>query len=412
LNDKFLLSENMQKQAVVPAVAATFALQTLAALALYSIPVFAPVAALEYGVAATQVGVFTAIAYLSAMLTGLLTGAFVTRYGALRVGQACMIFALCGMITFAAGSVWLAIISAILLGLNYGPVNPLSAQILTKVTTPKTRPLIFSIKQSGVTIGGALAGVIVPFLILTFGWRLGAVFIGVAAITLTLFIQPLRGHLDRNRRPTAPLRGSGLSGFLGPIRLLAKDPVTLHLAVMALIYSGVQLTLAAFLVIYLNAKLELSLAESGALFAVSQIGGALGRVFWGVISGALFKPRHVLTALGLISAGSYIVLSQTTPGWPPLGLAILCFILGASSYGWNGVYLSEVATLAPPDKIGEITGGVQFFMFAGAFIAPPVFSLIASLTDSFSTAFITFAVIAGATGLSLTWLSKYHRPEA
>jgi MFS family permease len=399
----------MERQHVVPDVAGTFTIQTLAALALYSVPVFAPVAALDYGVDATQVGVFSAIAYFTAMLVGLITGAFVTRYGALRTGQACMVFAALAMMAFAAGSLWLAVVSAIFLGLNYGPVNPLSAHILTKVTTPKTRPLIFSIKQTGVTVGGALAGVTVPFLILNFGWRTGALIIGAAALTAMLLIHPLRRRLDSDRRPTAPLRGASL---MGPVRLIAQDPVTLHLAIMALIFSGIQLTVAAFLVIYLNANLELPLAEAGALFALTQVGGALGRVFWGAISGAYFKPRHVLTALGLITCASYVVLALTEPGWSPVTLAILCFVLGASSYGWNGVYLSEVASLAPPGRIGEVTGGVQFFMFAGAFLAPPCFSAITALDGGFSTAFMAFAIIAGLTGLSLTWLSKYRRPEA
>jgi MFS family permease len=403
------LSDPTERKFVVRDVAGTFTIQTLAALALYSIPVFAPAAALDYGVDATQVGVFSGIAYFTAMLVGLVTGAFVTRYGAMRTGQACMVFAALAMVAFAVGSPWLAVVSAIFLGLNYGPVNPLSAHILTKVTTAKTRPLIFSIKQTGVTVGGALAGITVPFLVLTFGWRVGALIIGAAALTAMLLVHPMRRRLDSDRRPTAPLRSASL---MGPVRLIAKDPVTLHLAIMALIFSGIQLTAAAFLVIFLNDHLELPLVEAGALFALSQVGGTLGRIFWGAISGAYFKPRHVLTVLGLITCASYAVLALSEPDWPPMILAILCFILGASSYGWNGVYLSEVASLAPPGKIGEVTGGVQFFMFAGAFMAPPCFSVIASFGGGFSMAFMVFAIIAGVTGLSLTWLSKYHRPEA
>jgi MFS family permease len=399
----------MPNQSVSLSLAATFTVQAMAAMALYCIPVFAPIAALDYGVPATQVGLFSAIAYFTAMTAGLLTGGFVARYGALRTGQFCMIFAACGMASFAFASPWIAIISAIFLGLNYGPVNPLSAHILTRVTTPKTRPLIFSIKQTGVTIGAAFAGVSVPFLITHFGWRTSALILAAAMLVTLALVQPLRKSLDFDRRPGAPLRGSAV---LDSVRLIMKDPVTFHLAVMALIYSGVQLTAAAFLVIYLNDFLKLSLPEAGALFAALQIGGAFGRIFWGAISGALFSARLVLGALGVISAACLGALAFTEPGWSITALSALCFALGASSSGWNGVYLSEVASAAPRGKIGEVTGGVQFFMFAGAFITPPIFSAIAAYYDDFTIAYIVFAVFVGLTGLSLSWLSKYHRPEA
>jgi len=394
---------------VAPAILGTFIVQTMAALALYSIPVFAPIAALDYGVPATQVGLFSAIAYFTAMTAGLLTGGFVTRYGALRTGQFCMLFAACGMVSFTFASPWVAIISAIFLGLNYGPVNPLSAHILTRVTTPKTRPLIFSIKQTGVTIGGAIAGVTVPFLILQYDWRTSALILAAAMLFTMALVQPLRSALDHDRRPDAPLRGAAI---LDSVRLIMKDPVTFHLAVMALVYSGVQLTAAAFLVIYLNNDLALSLPEAGALFAASQIGGAFGRIFWGAISGALFSARLILGALGVISATCLGALAFTEPGWSITALTALCFALGASSSGWNGVYLSEVASAAPPGKIGEVTGGVQFFMFSGAFITPPIFSAIASFYDSFTIAYIVFAIFIGLTGLSLSWLSKYRRTGA
>ena len=48
--------------------AATFAIQTLVAFAMYSAPVMAPVAALAFSLSPASVGYFIALAYVGSML--------------------------------------------------------------------------------------------------------------------------------------------------------------------------------------------------------------------------------------------------------------------------------------------------------------------------------------------------------
>jgi hypothetical protein len=89
-----------------------------------------------------------------------------------------------------------------------------------------------------------------------------------------------------------------------------------------------------------------------------------------------------------------VITTVITLSWPWWQLAILGFVLGASSFGWNGVFLSEVARLAPEGKAGEITGGVQFVMFGGVVVVPPCFSLIVTLSQSYTIAFNAVAFMA------------------
>ncbi len=78
----------------VPALVGTFGIQTLAATAMFGVSVLAPAAAPDIGVEATHVGTFTAIAYGSGLVAGLIAGALADRYGAIRVSQLTMIFCL------------------------------------------------------------------------------------------------------------------------------------------------------------------------------------------------------------------------------------------------------------------------------------------------------------------------------
>ena len=85
------------KRLAVPALTATFAVQTIAAMAMFGVSVIAPVAASDIGVNATLVGAFTGIAYGSGLVVGLLSGRLADRFGALRTSQGTMVFALTGL---------------------------------------------------------------------------------------------------------------------------------------------------------------------------------------------------------------------------------------------------------------------------------------------------------------------------
>ncbi len=54
----------------------------------------------------------------------------------------------------ATGEAVLLPLCALFLGIAYGPYNPASAHVLADITTDQSRPLVFSIKQLGVPIGG------------------------------------------------------------------------------------------------------------------------------------------------------------------------------------------------------------------------------------------------------------------
>jgi hypothetical protein len=82
-----------------------------------------------------------------------------------------------------------------------------------------------------------------------------------------------------------------------------------------------------------------------------------------------------------------------TADWPLLAVLAVCVLYGATAVGWNGVFLAEVARLAPDGRVAIVTGGTQFFTFAGVLIGPPVFGAIAAGTGSYSTGFVLIAAL-------------------
>src|SRR5690606_33542910 len=56
-------------------------------------------------------------------------------------------------------SVLVHLLGAALCGIGYGPVTPASSQMLIRTTPPERTAFVFSLKQSGVPLGGLLVGV-------------------------------------------------------------------------------------------------------------------------------------------------------------------------------------------------------------------------------------------------------------
>lgn len=141
---------------------ATTAVQALVSMAALTPPVFATVATEDVGLPESFIGYYTSLVYFGAMLTTLVSGGAISRFGAMRVSQGCLLLCFAGLAAVAAMQpgllVLMGVIGALVLGLGYGPVTPASSHILARTTRPERRGVVFSIKQTGVPIGGMLAG--------------------------------------------------------------------------------------------------------------------------------------------------------------------------------------------------------------------------------------------------------------
>ena len=367
------------------------AVLTTSSMAVTVIAVLAPEAAPRIGVDATRIGDYTAIVYLFATLSGAVTGAMVDRFGAIRVCQITMLLATLAMLTFTRGTLTWVLISAVILGCAYGPFNPASAHVLWRLSTPRWRPFVFSLKQTGVPLGGALTGALIPVLVLWSDWQTAGLAVGAVALVMMILLQPLRASIDEVHRRPLKL---DMKSLLGPVQLALGNPRLRGYTLTAFAYAGCQLSVMSFMVVFLTRTVNMSLVQAGSVFAFLQIGGFAGRLIWGGIASRLGSPRIVLVIIGAITATSLVVTPFMNATWPLLAVISLAIVLGASSLGWNGVMLSEVATHAPEGRAVEATAGMQVVMFGGITVFPPIFGFLVMHTQSFTAAFVAVAMLA------------------
>ena len=375
--------------------AVTFAVQALVAFAVYCAPVMAPVAGPALGFSASAVGYYIAVTYFGSMIGSAAAGGWVARFGPIRVSQAGLALALCGLALAASGWPPLVILGGFVVGLGYGPTTPASSVILVRSAPPSMFSLVFSIKQTGVPAGGALAGALVPVLVLAFGWQGAAVAIGVACILLALAIGGVRERYDRELDPRAPV---SLRSALAPVRLVLAEPRLRQMCVTSFIYGGVQITLVTYLVTFLVESFTLTLVVAGLVMAVAQVASVIGRVLWGVLADRVLTRRAMLGLLGVGMGLSALLSLAAGPGWPMWLLLAYAAVFGATAVGWNGVFLAEVARVAPAGRTSQATGGCPVCAFLGVVVAPPIVNAVLALAGRCSLAYAVFAVPALAVG--------------
>lgn len=389
---------------LVIALALTVLVQALVSMAMFTPAVLAPVAQADAGVAASSIGIFTALVYALAAVSAPLGGSFVARRGAVRVSQYCLLCAGGGLALCAFAHPLAIAAGALLIGCGYGPVTPASSEILISRTPERVRNLVISIRQSGVPVGGAIAGAALPVLLLAFGWKAAALATAALCWICALGLEPVRGrydviHRENSRRPRP--------SFASLMRMVFAHAELRQGALASFTYAGIQMCLATFLVVYLTEHAGLSLINAGFALSVAMLGGIVGRVLWGIVADAIGSARIVLGFLGVVMAFSAFAMAQVTADWPFLAVVVLCAVFGASALGWNGVFIAEVARIAPAGDVALATGASLGFTYFGVMVVPVVFWLIITLSRSYTLA---FGVLGGVTLIAA--ISYFRTPAS
>jgi len=377
----------------------TLAIQAFTSLAATATAVLAPEMGPALGLSPKLIGIFVGVIYLGAMLTSLASGGFIERYGPIRVSQVCAVLCACGLV-LTTGPFWALLIAPALIGIGYGPITPASSQLLARTASPRTMALTFSIKQTGVPLGAALAGALLPLITAAYGWRAAIWAVAGSGVLTALLAQPTRATLDvglvREHRVS-------LERLFAPLKLVVRNPKLLELTTTGFVYAATQACLLSFLVIYLNQELDRTLVNAGLALTIATVGGVVGRISWGMVADRWIAPRRMLGLIGVVAGACALATSSFGPTWSILAESLVCALFGVTAIGWNGVQLAEVARHSPRGKAGAITGASGFITFAGVVIGPPVFALLATLTGSYATGFGAMGLASLACG---AWLLR------
>ena len=310
--------------------------------------------------------------------------------------QVCLLLVALGIASMAIGQSWLAAAGALLIGFGYGPITPSSSAILNERSPPHLRAFIFSLKQTGVPVGGVLAGALVPLMMHAAGWRAAALAVAAAAIVLLVLVQGARSAVDAGRDRSAPIRGMRVRD---PLRMVWKHRDLRRMALASFAYSGMQMCLGSYLVVLLHDVAGFSVTAAGAALSVAMAGGIIGRIGWGIVCDRGVPPRVLLGSLGIAMSLLAFTMPLISAAWPWPAVLVLALCFGATAVGWNGVHLSEIARVAQ-DQAAAATGGTLAITYTGVVFMPLLIWGAVALGLGYGTGFVLVGLVTLWRGLS------------
>ena len=376
---------------------ATLAVQTLATMALYSLPAVAPAVARDLNVNGALVGAFVATAYGVGIISALLSPALIRRYGGVRATQAVLLAAL-GMLVIAgtARGVTALAISAVVLGLAYGAAAPASTHLLAPKTPASVFNTIMSLRQIGVPLGGVLAALILPPLVGHLGWR-GALLAETVPVLVLIGLMEIPRKewdvdLDRKRYRLAQT-------LVRPFALLADKRIR-RLSASTFIFSGLQLCFVSFMTVQLTTVAQMDLVTAGRILALYQIAGSVSRPIWGWVADRFLTPSHTMALHGAGMAAAAALTGQFGPVWPGWAVVAVVLLAGCTAGGYTGVAYAEYAHLGGARRT-EATGLGTALMFSGGMLMPTAFAATIAASGHYGLSYGVAAALALAGGALL-----------
>ena len=314
----------------------------------------------EFALGPRELGLVLGAFFLTSGGLSTFGGRLADRIGwttALRVGAAGSVVTMLFIATLADGIATL-VAGLVLGGAALSLSMPSSSLAIAEELPTRRRGLMFGVKQTAVPLAGLVAGLAVPAVALTVGWRwayAAGALVPLAAVVLAPRTSRLAARSpDPDATPPGPLPGV--------FTVLAVGG-----ALAAVAVSG----LAAFLVI---SAVDAGLSEgtAGLLAAAASVAGMSMRVAVGHAADRQGSGGFVPTA-GMMVAGllGFGLLAVHTPVTTVVG-ALVAYALG---WGWPGLFYFG-AVLHFPRRPGVATGAIQAGLSTGSAVGPLAFGLV------------------------------------
>jgi MFS family permease len=348
----------------------------------------------EFGLDQAALGLLAAVFLGVSILMAPAAGVLGEHHGPARamVGSAVLAAIACGGIAAFAHSglglvPWLCIA-----GLANAFGQTATAIFIVQTIPLATQGLAFGVKQATAPLGTLLAGIAVPAVALTIGWRWAFAITVVLAIGAAVAVPPLGRPVHHGRR----------TKILGTLR--ARRSV-LVLVVAIMLGVGAASALGVFFVDATVAS-GLSAAAAGWLQALGSSLAVVARLIAGRVSDTV-PTGHLRLVVVMLATGAFGYLLLGLDG--PLSTVAGTLLAFAMGWGWVGVFFFAVVRLNS-DAPGAATGLVQTGDFIGSLVGPVLFGTLAS-GDSYRIAWFAAAVLAvlGATVTAVADRAARHR---
>jgi MFS family permease len=337
----------------------------------------------EFDLSRGELGLLIGVAMFTGGACSPLLGSLTDRLGGRKA--IAVVFSSAGLayaVLGAAGTYAVMLVASLFGGVANGLTNPATNKLIATEIAPGQRAIITGAKQSGVQIGQALLGLLVPLGVIAWGWRPTVLVVGAAwllFLPLTFRVTSPVAVVERTRQPWA-------SAF--------HDVWPISVYGMLL---GVGASVIVLLPLFAEESLGFNRIDAGRAAALAAIAAIGGRLAWARRAERRQAFPATLRTIALLTVVATAGLASATELpwliWPAAALG------GISAGSWNSVGMLATIVTAGPARAGAATGWVLLGFLGGTGISTPIFGWLVDRTGSYLPTFAAAGAAALIAGL-------------
>lgn len=347
--------------------------------AMFGVPFVLPQVREAFGVTTAQAGILAGLPSLGLLLTLLAWGVMIDRVGE-RPTMALSLVLTAGALgsLWSVPGLWSAGAVMLLVGAVGGPVNVASGRLVLSWFAVGERGLAMGIRQSALPLGVGVSALVLPGAADAWGF-VGAMTLpaGLALLSVPLVLaMPSAAPVTEQAEARTP----DTAGTGGPVR--AQSPyrrwAIWRVHGVSMLLGVPQVTLMTYALIYLVQEQGWSPPAAGAVVAVAQAPGAVGRLLLGVWSDRTGDRMRPVRWLAAVSGACLLLLTVLPAAWAWTAVPLLLACLSLTMWH-NGLTFTAVAEIAGTAWAGRALAVQNWLQAISTTLTPVLMAAVITL---------------------------------
>ena len=333
----------------------------------------------------------------------ILVGKLLDRFGSRMVfAIAILVWSLADMAHAMAITVTGFVLARFFLGLGESANFPACVKTVAEWFPKKERALATGIFNAGSNIGAILGPLMIPFIVVRYGWQVAFVVTGAMGFVWLVCWLLIYRIPERHSKVSADelnyIQSDAPMGMsrVPWIKLITRRE-TIAICMSRFFTDPVWWFLLYWLPKFLDKEYHISLVELGAPLIVIYLIADLGGIAGGWLSSHLMrkglgidKSRKRAMLICAVCALPVMAVAEVPPMWVSVGLiALAC----AAHCGWAANIYTIVSDQFPKNSVATIIGISTFTAVAGSMLASSAIGFLLETTGSYSLIFMVASVM-------------------
>ncbi|MDA1527423.1 MFS transporter [Bacillus cereus group sp. TH260-2LC] len=374
--------------------------QTTATLITYGVGVFALFWKEEYALTNTESGLLVSVVNVGPLFCMLFVGRLLDQYNEkILISISSFLLGSSLLLTNIVNGFNGLLFVLLLIGMFYSVSQPGGSKVILKWFRKENRGLAMGIRQAGIPIGGALAGVLIPFLTVQYNMTYAINSIACICIMggVLFFVFYKEPYVQEEAR-----KGHNNISFWMELKVVICKKELYPIYITGICMISLQMVLVGHFMKFLAGEQSITSIVAGTVFSVMFFSGMIGRIALAAISDVLYKGNRRIPLFIAVCAsiGLILLLVMNIHTIMSGVLYSVSALLGFFSIGWFSLFIAEVAELASEESVG-ITVSVALTLNQIAIIVAPV--LFGYIVDEkgYTYAWLCIVVLLSISAVSL-----------